>query len=60
MPSSPHTIYRPRLDTTAERELDALAAVYRFLLDCHAKKSAVPSAPDDAEGEKHDRAATII
>jgi hypothetical protein len=30
--------YVPRPDATPKDELSALAAVYRFLLDCHAKK----------------------
>jgi hypothetical protein len=31
-------LYEPRSDTTPEAELNALANVYRFILDCHAKK----------------------
>jgi hypothetical protein len=30
--------YIPRPDATPERELEALAAVYRFVLDCHKRK----------------------
>ena len=40
MSDAPHLIYTQRADTTAETELNALAAVYRFILDCHAKKVA--------------------
>jgi hypothetical protein len=40
MSDAPHIIYTQRADTTAETELNALAAVYRFILDCHAKKVA--------------------
>jgi len=51
-----------RSDATPEAELDTLAAVYGFILDCHAKKKAaerpVPDGPDDAEDLKHDRTAT--
>lgn len=32
--------YAPRPDATAEAELNALAGVYRYILDCHAKKNA--------------------
>jgi hypothetical protein len=42
-------VYRVRPDATPEAELKALAAVYRFILDCHARKEAVrPDGPDDA------------
>ncbi len=60
--SNPRIIYRPRPDTTPESELNALAAVYRFILDCKAKKEAAPaSRSDDAmKGSKHDRATGII
>jgi hypothetical protein len=30
--------YTPRSDATPEAEISALANVYRFVLDCHAKK----------------------
>jgi hypothetical protein len=40
---------------TPEAEVSALANVYRFVLDCHAKKEAAPeSRPDAAKGPKHD------
>jgi hypothetical protein len=38
--------YVPRPDATPEAELKALAAVYRFILDCHAKKMAAEPAPE--------------
>jgi hypothetical protein len=42
--------YAPRPDATPEAELSALAAVYRFVLDCRAKKEAAPeSRPEDPE-----------
>ena len=45
----PAVTYSPRPDTTPEGELDALAAVYWFILDCHAKKMAVePDSCNDA------------
>jgi len=39
-------VYEPRSDTTPEAELDVLANVYRFILDCHAKKKDVEPAPE--------------
>lgn len=42
--------YAPHPDATPEDEAAALACVYRFLLDRHAKKAAAhPGDPDDAE-----------
>jgi len=41
--------YTPRADATAEAEVDALAAVYRFVLDCRAKKN--PAADPSERGE---------
>jgi len=54
MSDAPHIIYTQRADTTAETELNALAAVYRFILDCHARKKAVEPAPepDGRDGTK--------
>ena len=47
--SSPRIAYTPRPDATLEGEASALAAIYRFLLDRHAKKEAAhPGATDDA------------
>jgi hypothetical protein len=42
--------YAPHPDATAEAEISALANVYRFILDCHARKGAATSPvspPDD-------------
>jgi hypothetical protein len=45
-----HIHYTQRPDATPEAELGALASVYRFVLDCHAKKEAAPeSRPEDPE-----------
>lgn len=54
--------YSPRPDTTHETEICALGNVYRFILDCHAKKEAAPlqSRPDDAKGFENDRAKASI
>ena len=46
--------YTPRPDATPEAELNVLANVYRFILDCHAKKIAAeqarkPGGHDDQE-----------
>jgi hypothetical protein len=42
--------YTPRPDTSPGAELSALAAVYKFVLDCRAKKEAAPeSRPEDPE-----------
>ncbi len=56
-------IYIPRPDATQEAELNALASVYNFILDCRAKKNAAgvtSTNGDDAKGSKHDRARSII
>jgi hypothetical protein len=59
---SARIIYTPRPDITPESEATALAAVYKFVLDCRAKKKGRPttSGPDDAERESkhHDFRAT--
>jgi hypothetical protein len=41
----PRVTYTPRSDATPEGELNMLANVYRFILDCHAKKMAAELAP---------------
>jgi hypothetical protein len=52
--NSPRFTYTSRPDATPEAELSALAAVYRFILDCHAKKMAAEPAPepDGRDGTK--------
>lgn len=46
---SPRITYTPRPDATPEAELSALASIYRFVLDCHAKKiAAEPDSCNDA------------
>jgi hypothetical protein len=53
--------YTTRLDTSQEAEATALSAVYKFVLDCHAKKEAAPeSRPDDADRSLSDGARYII
>jgi hypothetical protein len=58
--SDPRIVYAPRPDVTPEGELNALATVYRFILDCHAEKKATrPGRPDSAKGgSKNDSSAT--
>jgi hypothetical protein len=43
---SPRMTYTSRPDATLEAEVNVLANVYRFILDCHAKKKAVEPAPE--------------
>ncbi len=52
--------YSTRPDATPETELSALAAVYRFVLDCHAKKEAAPESRPEDEKERsvHDSLAS--
>jgi hypothetical protein len=48
--SSAHISYIQRSGATPEGEVAALANVYRFILDNHAKKEATrPGSPDDAK-----------
>ncbi len=61
--SKARIIYTPRSGATSESEVVALAAVYQFLLDRHAKiKAAHPGGPDDAKErfENDSRAKSII
>jgi hypothetical protein len=51
----PGITYAARGDTTPEAEVSAPKNIYRFVLDCRAKKEAAPeSRPDAAKGPKHD------
>ena len=55
----PRIVYRPRPGAAPEAEREALAAVYRFVFDCHErKKEACGSHPDDQKGLKNDPATT--
>ena len=57
--SAPRFTYLPRPNATQEAQLNALASIYRFILDCRAKNNAVgvtSTNGDDAKGSKHDRA----
>ena len=52
---SSHIIYRSREDATPTAELSALANVYRYVIDSHAKKKAA-----DATTESDDRTDAAI
>ena len=57
--SSPNVRYKPRPEATPEVAVDALSNVYRFILNCRAKKKAArPGGPDDAERRSSDIGAT--
>jgi len=43
-------VYEPRSDTTPEAELNVLANVYRFILDCYVEK--IAAEPDGRDGTK--------
>ena len=46
--------YALRPDATLEAEVSTLANIYKFALDCHAKKEATrPGSPDDAKEIKN-------
>ena len=62
MSSALDITYTPRPDATPESEISTLAAAYRFILDCHAKKKGgVPSTADNAKEIKDEfRADSIL
>jgi len=49
--NEPQVVYASRPNTSGEDELNALATIYRFVLDCHAKKESDSAtvALDDVE-----------
>ena len=57
-------VYKARADATPEAEWSTLATVYRFVLDCHAKKNAAgvtsTNGDDEIKGSGDDLAKTII
>ena len=60
---SPRITYVAHPNATPETELSRLVAVYKFLLDCRAKKEAATSRvsrPQDAERRSSDGARDII
>ena len=60
MGKSAGIIYRPREDATPEAELDALAGVYRFILDRHADRHAKKMAAERAPAPDGRDAATRV
>jgi hypothetical protein len=60
--SATQILYTPRCDVTPDGELNALAAVYKFILDCRTKQEGgPPTAPDDAmKGSNDERARHIL
>jgi hypothetical protein len=51
--------YVPLADATPEKELDALAGVYKFILDRHAKNATgISGGKDDAKPAKNERRST--
>jgi hypothetical protein len=57
---STRILYTPRPGATPEGEVAVLASVYRFLLECHAKRKGGPAAaPDNGNKPKEDPADAI-
>jgi len=55
--NSPRIDYTPHPNATPRDEIVALAAAYKFVLDCRANKEATrPGSPDDAERDLSDSA----
>jgi len=52
MPEAPRLVYTPRPDATPEAERSALAAVYRYLLDCRVRKEGAHSEEKIAHKER--------
>jgi len=44
--------YTPRANATPESELDALAAIYKFVLECHARRKAADPTGDPNEAKE--------
>lgn len=54
--SNPRISYLPSSDTSPKSEVETLAAVYAFVIKCHASKKAAPeNRPDAAKGTLNDR-----
>jgi hypothetical protein len=57
MSVEPQVTYTTRPDATTGCEVAALAVVYGYIFDCHAKKKAArPGSPDDGTKFKEDSA----
>jgi hypothetical protein len=58
--SDPLITCAPCPDTTSEAELNALASVYKFVLDCRAKKEAASESRPDTGKEINDNSSKAI
>ncbi len=47
--SDPRITYSPRPDSTPEAELDALVAVYKFIIECHESRKVADLTGDPNE-----------
>jgi hypothetical protein len=47
--SDPRLTYTPLLEATPESELDALAAIYKFVIECHEAKKVAGGVGDRTE-----------
>ena len=50
----PHISYQPRADATPKGEVNVLANVYRFILNCNAKKLGTEPAPESDGHDDHE------
>ena len=50
--NDPRIAYTPLPDATPEGELEALAAVYAFVLDCHDRKKATDGSGGQDDGKE--------
>ena len=58
--NKPQVVYAPRPDTSDEDELNSIAAVYRFILNCRAKKAGGPTpATLDNDGKIKEASANV-
>jgi hypothetical protein len=62
MGEPPRIAYSPRPDATPEAELNALVAIYRYIIfeSSASKEAARPGGPDDVKESKHNVASRII
>ena len=60
MSDAPRLTYRTHPDATPEAELNATASVYRFILDCQARKKGGAATALDARKEINGSGETII
>ena len=58
--SNPSVSYAPRTDATPAAEISAITSVYRFVLDCRAKKEGSRPGAPDAGKEINERSGKAI